>query len=168
MTTSRLLIREITPDDWRGLQKTALDFCKSEYAVYDMPLPTEDGAIKELTKKFAESHLFFAVFLKDKAEMIGYVCFHKDGENYDLGYCFLSEYQGRGYAFESCKAVIEHIEQNYTVNSFTAGTALKNIPSVKLLEKLGFVLTGTEMLSFHKDASGNDIVFEGGNFVKPR
>ena len=36
----------------------------------------------------------------------------------------------------------------------------------KLLEKLGFVLTETESLSFHKDEHGKDIVFEGGIFIK--
>lgn len=61
-----------------------------------------------------------------------------------------------------------HIETTRTVEAFTAGTALKNIPSCRLLEKLGFVLEKTETLSFHKDIRGQDIVFEGGVFVKGR
>ena len=47
-----------------------------------------------------------------------------------------------------------------------AGTAIKNLPSVGLLNSLGFELTGTERISFHKDNEGNDIYFEGGNFEK--
>ena len=164
--TKRLSIREITKDDWQGLQKIAADFRKSEYAIYDMPLPTDDEKIRELTSRFAESKLFFAVFSADSAEMIGYICFHNDQERYDLGYCFNSAYHGKGYAFEGCTALMEYIAQTYVVTCFTAGTALKNIPSCRLLEKLGFVQTGTETLSFHKDEDGNDIVFEGGIFVK--
>lgn len=47
-----------------------------------------------------------------------------------------------------------------------AGTALRNVPSVILLKRLGFELIGTEEVSFFKDESGNDIYFEGGNFLK--
>mgnify|MGYP000784466264 CR=1 FL=1 len=47
-----------------------------------------------------------------------------------------------------------------------AGTALRNVPSVVLLKRLGFELIGTEKVSFFEDESGNDIYFEGGNFLK--
>ena len=61
---------------------------------------------------------------------------------------------------------MEYIGKTRTVKAFTSGTALKNIPSCRLLEKLGFVLTETESLAFHKDEHGKDIVFEGGIFIK--
>ena len=162
--TNRLLIRELVPEDWPEVQNIALDFQKSEYAVYDMPLPVRDEEIKALTKQFAESHLFFAVMLEKN--MIGYICFHEDNGIYDLGYCFHSDYHGKGYASEACRAVMEYIKKTGAVKAFSSGTALKNIPSRRLLEKLGFVLTKTENISFNKDQNGNDIVFEGGSFIK--
>lgn len=164
--TNRLLIRELISEDWRDMQKIAADFQKSEYAMYDMPLPTQDEKIKALTNQFAESRLFFAAML-DKI-MIGYVCFHEDNGIYDLGYCFHSDYQGKGYACEACCAVMEYIEKTRNIKAFSSGTALGNIPSLRLLERLGFVLHKTEKLSFHKDENGNDIVFEGGVFIKNR
>ena len=162
--TNRLLIRELIAEDWRDMQRIAVDFQKSEYAIYDMPLPTRDKEIKALTTQFAESHLFFAAIL-DKI-MIGYVCFHEDNGIYDLGYCFHSDYQGKGYAGEACCAVMEYIKKTRSVKAFSSGTALRNIPSLRLLERLGFVLHKTEKLSFHKDENGNDIVFTGGIFIK--
>ena len=162
--TNRLLIRELISEDWRDMRRIAADFQKSEYAVYDMPLPAQDEEIKALTDQFAGSHLFFAVMLEKI--MIGYVCFHEDNGIYDLGYCFHSDHQGKGYACEACRAVMEYIEKTRNVKVFSSGTALKNIPSIRLLEKLGFVLQKTEKLSFHKDENGNDIVFEGGVFIK--
>ena len=54
------------------MQRIAADFRKSEYAIYDMPLPVEEQEIKALTRQFAQSHLFFAVMLDE--DMIGYVC----------------------------------------------------------------------------------------------
>ena len=43
--TERCLIRELVPDDWKSMQKIAVGFRKSKYAVYDMPLPVEDAEI---------------------------------------------------------------------------------------------------------------------------
>ena len=162
--TDRLQIRELTPEDWQAMQEIALDFQASKYAVYDMPLPVEEAEIRALTAQFAGSHLFFSVMLGEA--MIGYVCFHEDKGLYDLGYCFHSRYQGKGYAQEACAALMEHMEKTQTVKGFTAGTALKNTPSCKLLAKLGFVLKEHETVSFYKDQQGNDCCFEGGIFVK--
>ena len=164
ITTKRLTIRELTAEDWRNMQRIALDFGKSEYRIYDIPLPTEDTEIKALTDRFVQSGLFFAVLLEET--MIRYICFHEDSGNYDLGYCFLSEYQGKGYAYEACVAAMAYMTETADVKAFTAGTALDNLPSCKLLRKLGFDLRKTETLSFHQDENGKDITFLGGVFVK--
>ena len=164
INTNRLQIRELAAEDWQAMQSIAIDFGKSEYAIYDMPLPVNDEEIKALTRQFAQNRLFFAVMLDEI--MIGYICFYEDNGSYDLGYCFHSDYQGNGYACEACAAVMEYLEYTRTVKDFTAGTALINIPSCKLLKKLGFVLKRTEKLSFHKDKYGRDITFTGGVFVK--
>ena len=63
--TERCLIRELVPDDWKSMQKIAVDFRKSKYAVYDMPLPVEDAEIIARTKQFAQTQMFYAVLLHD-------------------------------------------------------------------------------------------------------
>lgn len=159
-----LLIREIMPEDWHSLKNIAKDFRKSDYAIYDMPLPIDDEKIQALTIQFAESGLWFVVMLD--GTIIGYICFHNNNGIFDIGFCFHSDYQGKGYAYDSCYRALDYIRSNNNVRYFTAGTALNNTPSCKLLKKLGFVLKETEILSFHKDENGNDIFFVGGNFVK--
>lgn len=161
--TNRLRIRNLYETDWKEMQNIFIDFNNSKYVVYDAPLPTEKEAAKTLTKKFAESNMFFAVFLKASGAMLGYVCFHNDGEKYDLGYCFHSVYHSNGYAYESTKALVEYLFKEYGATSFTAGTAIDNIPSCKLLEKLGFTCASIETVSFDGDFS-----FQGGNFVLNR
>lgn len=168
LKTNRLYIREISSNDWTDLKNIVTDFENSEYAIYDSPFPAEEQVFKELVKRFSDSHLFFVVFLQGMPEMIGYVCFHNNGGQFDLGYCFHSDYQGKGYAFESCLSVMQYMKRYCGAEGFTAGTALLNTPSCKLLEKLGFDCVDTEQLSFHKDESGNDIIFQGGNFVYKR
>lgn len=160
LETSRLYIRRLNAADWQEMKNIFTDFNNSQYAVYDMPLPTEDKEAKALTRKFAESNLFFAVFLKESSNMLGYVCFHKDGHKYDLGYCFHSAYHSKGYAYESTKALIEYFVAECGATGFTAGTAIDNRPSCRLLEKLGFICVSTETVSFDDSFS-----FQGGNFV---
>lgn len=76
----------------------------------------------------------------------------------------ITRYHGKGYAKESHIALFDHL-RTLGATKFTAGTAMNNTPSVSLLKSLGFVLIGTESVSFYQDAQGNDIVFEGGIFA---
>lgn len=89
--------------------------------------------------------------------------FHDIGNGYESGYCFHSDYHGKGYAKESYQALI-NLFSDRGIKRLTAGTALKNIPSVRLLNSLGFKQIGTERVSFYQDEDGNDIYFDGGIF----
>ncbi len=164
--TSRLLIRHIKSNDWKSLKGIWEDFNKSNYAVYDKPHSTEDFDIRLKIEKWANAckgmdHLFFAICLSD--EVIGYVAFNRRENGYEVGYCFHSAYHNRGYAKESLMALLSYIK-DVGAKRITAGTALNNYPSVKLLEAAGFHLIGKEKVSFYKDAYGDDIVFDGGIF----
>ena len=162
--TERLEIRRLKNEEWKELKFIIEDFQNSNYGIYDSHFLMEDVKFKNSVKRLVDSNLFFVVTLKETSEMIGYICFHNNDEIYDLGYCFHSIYKGKGYAFESSIAMIKYIK-GLGAKGFTAGTALENTPSCKLLEKLGFVCTETEKMSLHKDKDGNDIIFNGGNFI---
>ena len=164
--TERLLIRKIVADDWVSIKRIWDDFRVSEYAKYDVPHKSDADEIKSQIGKWenanqGEKHLFFAVFFENK--MIGYIDFHDIGNGYESGYCFHSDYHGKGYAKESYQALI-NLFSDRGIKRLTAGTALKNIPSVRLLNSLGFKQIGTERVSFYQDEDGNDIYFDGGIF----
>jgi len=101
------------------------------------------------------------VFEQEGAEMLGYIGFYFENGNVDVGYCFHSSAHGKGYAFESISALMSIFEDTGMVERFTAGTALDNAPSVKLLGRLGFAQTGTEEVCFYDGYS-----FAGGTFEK--
>lgn len=167
MRTERLLIRSVQSDDWAGIQRIWEDQKRSEYARFDIPHDTEPNAVRQRIEKwasFADSmeHMFFAVCLNDV--LIGYAAFHRREDSYETGYCFHSDYHGKGYARESLSALILYIQRLHPDTAITAGTALENLPSVRLLQALGFRRIGTERVSFYKDADGRDIFFEGGIF----
>lgn len=167
METQRLLIRPLQPEDWPHMQQIAEDFRKSPGCRYDRPLPAEPEILQPLVQRFAESGLFFTVFPKGEAQMAGYVNFHKQENTFHLGYCFHSASQGKGYARESCTALLQHLRSENPGCRFQAGAALENTPSCRLLKKLGFVQTGQEQVSFHQDEDGNPIFFTGGIFELP-
>ena len=56
----------------------------------------------------------------------------------DLGFAFLPEHEGKGYGFESAKAVMEYGRETLGFATVLAITSQDNEVSGKLLEKLGF------------------------------
>lgn len=164
--TKRLHIRKIVADDWTSIKRIWDDFRVSEYAKYDIPHKEDENEIRLQVKKWEDAnkdkkHLFFAVCLTD--EVIGYIDFHDTGDGYDSGYCFHSDYHGKGYAKESYQGLIS-LFSDMGVKRLTVGTAMNNTPSINLLRSLGFAQIGTEQVSFYQDDSGKDIYFEGGLF----
>lgn len=167
LKTERLVIRHITENDWKSIQKIWEDFNTSEFAKYDRPHNTDDEAVRERIFQWAKAnqgleHMFFAVCLNNI--VIGYIAFNMRKNGYEIGYCFHSDFHGKGYARESHLKLFEYL-RGCGITRFTAGTAINNVPSVLLLKSLGFQQIGTEKVSFYKDSAGNDIVFDGGIFA---
>ena len=165
LKTERLEIKNFVIDNWIDLQEIFVDFMSSEYAIYDFQMPTSDIGVKERTDWYIKNK-FFAVYELNNNKVIGYVCFN--GENYkelDLGYCFNSLYQGKGYATEACIAIINYAFNILQVERVTGSTANLNYPSCRVLNRLGFSKTGECINSFRKTIEGNPIEFTGSSFL---
>lgn len=170
ITTKRLTIRPIEAKDWIAIKEIWDDFKKTEFVVYDNFKDTTPESLQPRIAKWAEvtrqgnEHMFFATCLND--EMIGFTSMNiVASSEYEIGYGYTNKSHGHGYAQEVLGAILEYMK-NLGATKIHAGTALRNVPSVILLKRLGFELIGTEEVSFFKDVSGNDIYFEGGNFLK--
>ncbi|MBQ3577677.1 MAG: GNAT family N-acetyltransferase [Firmicutes bacterium] len=165
--TDRLLIRRVCTEDWKAVREIWADASRSVYARYDRPNDLDDRSVFRRIERWAsfkdsDEHRFFAVCLQ--GSVIGYAALNKrENEYYELGYCFHSAYHGKGYAKESISAIIDAVKDEGAAG-ITAGTALNNTPSVRLLTSLGFKQTGTETVSFYKDDKGDPMTFEGGIF----
>jgi RimJ/RimL family protein N-acetyltransferase len=55
----------------------------------------------------------------------------------DIGFAFLPEFEGKGYAFESAAAVLANAKDSLKLNRVVAITVAYNYNSIKLLERLG-------------------------------
>lgn len=167
ITTKRLLIRPIAAEDWQAVGAIWAALAPLPMAQYDKPFNLDPDNVRARIARWADftrrgtEHMFFAVCLDDA--VIGYAAFNQRERGHEIGYSFHPAYHRRGYAKEALSALLARLqEQGFT--HFSAGTALNNTPSVKLLTALGFKLVGTEKVSFYKDEQGRDIVFDGGIF----
>ncbi len=89
----------------------------------------------------------WSVFLKPEytnsgyEEVIGQVSAQEKGEDInicDVGWYMDPNYQGKGYATEAAKAMIDYMFKEVEINGISSGAVKYNIASCKLFEKLGF------------------------------
>lgn len=94
--------------------------------------------------------------------MIGYILFKAFEEGvYEIGWIFNKNYWRQGYAFESCKAVVEYAFNQLEAHKIFA-EVIDSVKSVGLMKKLGMRLEGIQR-SQTKDNDGNwaDLYFYG-------
>ena len=78
-------------------------------------------------------------------------------ENVDIGYAFLPENFGRGYAYESSLAVVEFAKNKLKLKALDSITMSINKSSIKLLERLEFsferniLLNNEELMLYRKE-----------------
>ena len=88
----------------------------------------------------------FYVFLKDNPEqIIGTVCLYHVSNIYsnaELGYKFSSKFHHKGYASEAVEKLIDIAFMELNLHRITAHVQEENLPSIRLLEGLGFETEG--------------------------
>ena len=68
-------------------------------------------------------------------------------DDVDLGYAFLPEFCGQGYAYEAALAVLTHTKNSLPIKQLAAITSPTNERSNRLLIKLGFIFQKTTLLA---------------------
>ena len=167
LETEKLLIRNYRVDDWKDLAELGMKYEETDLAKYDEgPWPDDLEVYKGMVQDLAKSDDFLAVVLKETKKLVGLIYkAAKENKKYEFGFNFNTDYQGKGYASESCKVVVDYIFDILKANLITAGTAKVNAPSNKLLLKLGFKQVGEKTIAFRKDENGNPIEFEALDYV---
>lgn len=86
----------------------------------------------------------------DGGELIGMVeLFRKTAEDdFTLGYWVGRPFWGQGYATEASQALLEHAHKTLGVTQIKAGAFIDNPASLRVLSKLGFVITGLDEACF--------------------
>ncbi|MQR01614.1 GNAT family N-acetyltransferase [Glaciimonas soli] len=82
---------------------------------------------------------FYLTALKDSEEPIG-ICglMKREGlDDVDIGYAFMPEFWGKGYAYESASAVLAYGKNTLKLPRIVAITNPANHASIKVVEKIG-------------------------------
>jgi [ribosomal protein S5]-alanine N-acetyltransferase len=82
---------------------------------------------------------YWIVTIQDTDYAIGIVTLIKRDylKHHDIGFAFLPQYEKKGYAYESVKAVLNKLIQDSLHTHILGATTKQNHYSIRLLEKLG-------------------------------
>lgn len=157
METERLLLRQFRHDDWEDLHEYLSQEEVVEYEPYGVFTPEESR--QEAIRRSGDAS-FWAVCLKDTEKLIGNVYLAKQHfDTWELGYVFNRSFQGKGYATEAIRALLDVIFAEQGAHRAVAMCNPMNRASWRLLERLGFRREGhlLQNIYFKKDAKGEPI-----------
>ena len=147
---TEITLRPIRRGDEVAVREMFIAFNRSAFGKYDRIDDTGEAHVAAFLENMAQNHVIYAVTPAGSDEMIGYVCFHIEGDRYDIGYMISAQYQGAGIATAASQMAMETLKAERGANVFTATAAAENRPSVRVLEKLGFRLV-SEICSRKKE-----------------
>ncbi len=168
LETPRLVLREIGPGDAEFIRELMNEpsFIRN---IGDRGLRSSEGARRFIEEKMRPSYAAFGYGLylvcsRDGGTPLG-ICglVRREGLDHpDIGFAFLERFCGRGYAFESAKAVLGRARTVLGLDRILGVTSRTNPGSIRLLEKLGLRFSrtvalpgvGAERMLFQSDLCG--------------
>ena len=153
LETDRLIVRRLSPDDAEFILRLLNEPSWLRF-IGDKGVRTIEDARAYILRGPVEmySRLGFGLYLvaiKGGGPPIG-ICglIKRDSlEDVDIGFAFLPEYWGRGYAYEAASAVMAYGGNVLGFKRIVAITSVDNDSSARLLEKLGLRFEGMVKLS---------------------
>lgn len=106
-------------------------------------------------------YLRYYLFLKEDPEhIIGTVSFSNISRSEDkscrVGYKLAKAYTGQGYATEALRRLLAEIHQGLSIHRVEADIMPNNLPSLKLIERLGFSYEGVARSSHEINGTWTD------------
>lgn len=147
ITTERLIIRELQPDDAAGIFRLDSNPAVHEY-LGKSPITTIEeaqNAISFIRKQYETNGIGrWAMVLKDTNEFIGWTglkLINTEEVNghrnfYDLGYRLVQEHWRKGYGFEAAKACLDYAFSVMKLEKVYANAEKGNTGSNTILQKL--------------------------------
>lgn len=155
--TPRLLLRTARPDDLNAFHAVLSDpratrwWSTPPHATLDQTRAWLDAMIAN-----GPDHPDFVVELDGR--VIGKAGFY---EMPDVGYILHPDVWGRGLAAEAVGAAIDHVFRTHEVETLTADVDPENAASIRLLERLGFVRTGSGERTWNIGGAWKDSLYYG-------
>ena len=147
LETHNLTLRSLVESDW----PIFLEMNSNEDICQFIRPPQKEDEIRQTFEQRKQPWNFepdqwLALVLEDKeSNFVGYSGFRCIDEEYkdaEVGYMMHPDSQGKGYATEALKAIIEWGIKEYGVRKFIAYCDVENIGSQRVLHKSGFKQEG--------------------------
>ncbi len=147
LETERLILREMTEADADNL--FALGQPKiTRYIPGEPPMKSRDDALAVMRERIFPQYRHglgrWACILKEGGDFIGWcgVKHLSESDEYDIGYRFLEQFWGKGYATEAAGATLDFSRRNLAGKRVVGRAMPANNASIHVLEKIGLVLEG--------------------------
>lgn len=142
----RLIIRPLETEDAKALFDYRSDAQVNKFQSWiPESLQEVEEFLGRIPKQFNQTGTWFQLALVklDDRQLIGDLGIHfiSDTE-VELGCTLNASFQGKGFAFEAMQSVIELLKNDFGKSRFKASLDPGNLPSIKLMEKLGFEKEG--------------------------
>jgi len=148
METERLLLQPLTIEHTDFIFQHFSNPAVAKYLL-DEPPVTEYSQAQEIVRFYLEpigkTYNRWIIVHKSKHQPIGTCGYHKwDKRNFraEIGYDLDPDFWGQGYMTEALRAVIGNGFDKMRLNRIEALVYIKNMPSIHLLQKLGFTQEG--------------------------
>jgi aminoglycoside 6'-N-acetyltransferase len=146
LSTQRLTLRRFHPDDAVALAAYRSDPEVARYQSWAAPVSIETARM--LVAKFAAGDPqlpgWFQYGIECEHVLIGDVGvnLHENGMQAEIGFTLAPAYQGRGYATEAVRRVLEHLFADRSLHRVSAECDARNLRSAQLLTRVGFQREG--------------------------
>ena len=140
LETERLILRNLTPDDYREVFKWCGDPDVARYMVYPVYTKAEDvKAWLETLDPESPDDYDAGIVLKETDELIGSggLYYRPEEDLWTIGYNLRKDQWGHGYAMEMILAVLELVKSERDVRGIRGSFAKENYRSRRVMEKLG-------------------------------
>ncbi|PSW15574.1 GNAT family N-acetyltransferase [Photobacterium rosenbergii] len=153
LETDRLILRQWKSEDYPDYARLNADPDVMQYFPAVLSEQESDAQAARITQLIAERGWgFWAVEVKATGQFIGFVGLHSQDEQsgipnapfIEIGWRLAKDYWGKGYAPEAADKALQFAFEELMAPSIYAFTALSNIPSQKVMEKIGMANIGQD------------------------
>ena len=140
LETERLILRNLTPEDYRAVFRWCGDPDVARYMVY--PVYTKEEDVKawlETLNPDDPDDYDAGIVLKSTGELVGSggLYYRPEDDLWTIGYNLRKDQWGNGYAGEMIRAVLELVRRQRVVRGIQGTFAKANNRSRRVMEKLG-------------------------------
>lgn len=154
LETERLILKNIGSDDRAFILDMFSDDAVNKYLFDAEPLQNLEEA-DEIIDFYIQSeprnqHRWIISRKEDNLKIgtCGFHCWDTNQSIVEIGYDLKKAFHGNGYMTEALQELIEFASNEMEVKTINACIYKENVNSIKLVQKFGFIMTGTKNETF--------------------